>query len=79
MEDEIREILTDLKPKEEPTQERRPYFGIGLMACASFLLVLSFVVPGTDRWWWVAAGIVVLGAGAFNLDRAKVPTPTKHD
>ncbi len=79
MEDEIREILTDLKPKKGPRQEQRPYFGLGLMACASFLLVFSFVVPGTDRWWWVAAGIVFLGAGAFILDRAKAPSPTKRD
>lgn len=72
MENEIREILSELAPnKIGKLYIKRLWFGIGLMACASFLLMLSFVFPETDKWWWIGSGLVLLGVGAFFLDRAR--------
>ena len=72
MDKEIYKTLKHLAPtKLSKIYIKRLWFGIGLMACASFLLVLSFVFPETDRWWWVGSGLVVLGVGALFLDLAR--------
>ena len=72
MEQEVHEFLDGLRPNralEEIRQHRT--FGLAILACATFVLTLSFVFPDTDRSWWVGCGLLVLAVGAFEIDRAR--------
>lgn len=74
LEEEIFAELDSLNLKPDPELARRRhrrYFALGLMACASFVLLLSFVFPETDRAWWIGGGLMILAAGAYQLDRTR--------
>lgn len=71
---EIKEFLSNhLEPT--PSREQleilhRQRFGLALLGCASFVLLLSFVFPAVDRVWWICGGLLVLAAGGYQFDRA---------
>jgi hypothetical protein len=72
MEQDVQEFLDGLRPNralEEIRQHR--IFGLAILACAAFVLTLSFVFPDTDRNWWVGCGLLVLAVGAFKVDQAR--------
>ncbi len=72
MEQEVHEFLDGLRPNRALEQMRHHrVFGLALLACATFVLTLSFVFPDTDRSWWIGSGLLVLAVGAFEVDRAR--------
>jgi len=71
MEKETKEFLDGLKPNRKLVEiQHRRLFGIALLACASFVLILSFLVPETDRAWWIGGGLLILIVGGYQFDRA---------
>ena len=72
MEQEVHEFLDGLRPNRALEEIRHHrIFGLALLACATFVLTLSFVFPDTDRYWLVGFGLLVLAVGAFEVDRAR--------
>ena len=71
---EIKGFLSNhLKPmpsREQLEIRHRQRFGLALLGCACFVLLLSFVFPAVDRAWWIGAGLMVLAVGGYQFDRA---------
>jgi len=68
---EFDDFKNGLKPSRELIElQHRRAFGLALLACASFVLTMSFVLPAIDRHWWISGGMAILVAGGYQFDSA---------
>lgn len=71
MEEEVKNFLDGLKPNRKIVEiQHRRLFGLAILACASFVLILSLLLPVSDRAWWIGGGLLILAAGGYQFDRA---------
>lgn len=50
---------------------KRRHFAIGLILVSLFLLLLSFVLPEKDVFFWVGCSVLLMLVGAWHWDKAK--------
>ena len=71
MEKDVKDWLDNLKPNRELVKiQHRRLFGLGFLACASFVLILGLLLPDTDRAWWIGGGLMILAVGGYHFDCA---------
>lgn len=67
----LKQSLTDARPHKALVKiQHKRAFGLAVLACASFVLVLSFVLPAVDRVFWIGCGLSTLAVGGFLFDQA---------
>jgi hypothetical protein len=68
------DVLSILNSTATPNQllaaKKRWRFSIGIVLLSIFVLILSFILPDNDQWFWASVAFFILLVGAWQFDKS---------